>query len=126
MDKVNTKKVLIVEDDKDFVWLLREGFEGQGLTVLYAQTGEEGLAMAQKENPDLLIIDILLPGISGIAMARKIQSKGLKPLMIFLTNLKDETHISDAIEISGQADYMIKSDVSITDIVARAKSKLGV
>ena len=121
-----SKKVLIVEDDKDFLWLLRLNFENQNLSVIYALDGEEGLAMAEKENPDLIMIDIILPKMDGITMAKKIKEKGIKSQMIFLTNMNDPKHIEEAIEISGQADYIVKADMHLDAIVKRVKNKLGV
>lgn len=120
------KKILIVEDDKDFLWLLRQGFEGEDLTVIYSLDGEDGLAMAEKENPDLIMIDILLPKMDGITMAKKMVEKGIKAPKMFLTNFKDEEHISQAMEaLGGGADYIIKSDLHIDEIVERAKKKMG-
>lgn len=124
--KEQVKKVLVVEDDKDFLWLLREGFDNQGLLMMYAKDGESGFAMAEKEHPDLMVIDILLPKMDGIAMAKKLKEKGIRPQIIFLTNLKDPEHISQAIDVVVEADYIIKADVHMGDIVARVKNKLHV
>ena len=120
------KKVLIVEDDKDFLWILRQGFSKQPFDVIFAQDGEEGLELVQKEHPDLVVIDILLPKMNGLDMARRIKEKGIKTQMIFLTNLKDENHIGQVMDITGGADYIVKNDVSIDTIFNRVKSKLEI
>lgn len=121
------KKVLIVEDDKDFLWLLRQSFDAvKDLTVVFATDGEEGLAAAQKENPDLILIDIMLPKMDGIAMAKKIKENGVNSQMVFLTNLRDPQHISEVMNVAVGADYIVKSDVHIDAIVERVKSKLGI
>ncbi len=120
------KKVLIVEDDKDFLWLLRQNFDKQPFSVVYADDGEKGLAMAQEEKPDLIVIDIVLPKMDGITMAKKIREKGVKSQMIFLTNLKDPEHISKALETVGETDYIVKADIQLDVIVERIKKKLGV
>ena len=120
------KKVLIVEDDKDFLWILRQSFNSQPFFVIYAMDGEEGLAVAEKEKPDLIIIDIVMPKMDGIAMAKKIKEKGINSQMIFLTNLKDLEHISQVMDISADLDYVVKSDMRIEAIVDRVKNKLGV
>jgi len=120
------KKVLIVEDDKDFLSILKQSFSDQPFSVIYAQDGEEGLVMAEKEKPDLILIDILMPKTNGIDMVRKLKEKGIKTQMIFLTNLKDEYHISQVMDVTGGTDYIIKSDVSIGTIIDRIKSKLNV
>ncbi len=125
MNKMN-KKILIVEDDKDFLWILKQSFENQDIEIVYTEDGEEGLAMAEKEKPDLIIIDIDLPKMDGITMAKKIKEKGIKSQIIFLTNLGDTEHISEALSAVGATDYIVKSDIHIDDIVARVKNQLGV
>ena len=120
------KKVLVVEDDKDFLWLLRQSFDAKDFYVFYAVDGEEGLEMAKKEKPDLILIDILLPKMDGIAMAKKIKEAGISAQMIFLTNLKDPLHISEVMNVAVGADYIVKSDMHIDAIIERVKNKLGV
>ena len=121
------KKLLIIEDDKDFLWILKQGFNNQSFSVVYAENGKEGLLTAEKEKPDLIMVDILMPEMTGIEMARALKEKmGTLPPMVFLTNLKDENYISQVMEITGGADYIVKADMSITAIVDRVKSKLGV
>lgn len=119
------KKILIVEDDKDFLWILRQSFSSPDLSVVYALDGEEGLAIAEKEKPDLILVDILLPKMDGIVMAKRIKERGIKSQMIFLTNLSDPVHISQVLEAVGETDYIVKSDVHIDAIVDRVKGKLG-
>ena len=65
--------ILIVEDDKSFLWILRQGFEAEGFSVVFAQDGEEALEMAVSEKPDLILLDILLPKMDGITMAKKLK-----------------------------------------------------
>jgi len=122
--KKTDKKVLLVEDDKDYLWLLRQNFDSEGIPVIYALDGEQGLEMAKKEKPDLIVVDILMPKMDGIEMAKKIKENGINAQIIFLTNLKDEAHISQAVEALDETDYIIKSDVHIDQIVARVREKL--
>jgi len=119
------KKILIVEDDKNYLWLLRQSFEAEKLSVVFALDGEEGLKMAEEEKPDLIFMDILMPKMDGIEVAKKLKEKGIKAQIIFLTNLKDEEHISKAVEAMKETDYIVKSDVHLDQIVARVKEKLG-
>jgi two-component system, OmpR family, alkaline phosphatase synthesis response regulator PhoP len=120
------KKLLIVEDDKDFLWILRQSFNNHGMEIFYAVDGQEGLEKADKERPDLIMIDILLPKMNGIEMAKAIRKKGVDSQMIFLTNFKDAEHISQALDAVGETDYIVKSDMRIDDIVDRVKKKLGI
>ena len=125
MDEIK-KKILIVEDDKDFSWILKQSFENQDLVVLCAEDGQEGLAMAEKENPDLIIVDIMLPKINGIEMTKKIKENGSKAQIIFLTNSNDTDYIRQAVETVSETDYIIKADIPVDKIIARVKEKLGI
>ncbi len=122
MIKLN-KKILIVEDDKSLLSTLREKFTNEGFFVITAQDGEEGLIAAEKENPDLFLLDIKMPKIDGITMAKKLKETGADAPIIFLTNLDDLKHIGDAIEVN-KSDYLIKSDWELDDIVKKVKARL--
>ncbi len=118
-----SKKILIAEDDKSLLSALQEKFMDEGFSVVTALDGEEGLIVAEKEKPDLLLLDIRMPKMDGTTMARKLKEAGVNAPIIFLTNLDDVKHISDAIEIT-KSDYLIKSDWKLEDIVKKVKAKL--
>ncbi len=120
------KKILIVEDDKSFLWILKQSFVGAGFSVVSAEDGEEGLKMAGEEKPDLILLDILMPKMDGITVAKKLKETGNQAQIIFLTNLKDAEHISQAVEIVKETDYIVKSDLHVDQIVARVKERLGI
>ena len=124
MNKLN-KKVLIAEDDKDLISLLKESFESEGFEVVLAEDGEQGYDLAKKEKPDILLLDILMPKMNGIEMAKKLKGEGIKYPIIFLTNFGDTDHISSAIQI-GESDYIVKSDMRIEDIILRVKARLEI
>ena len=123
MSKINIK-ILIVEDDLPLQSALQEAFTNEGFLVLAAGDGQEGLEITKREKPDLVLVDILLPKMDGITMAREIKKLGLGTLMIFLTNVSDVEHIADASE-AAYADYLVKSNWSIKDIIGKVKGKLG-
>lgn len=125
MKNHSKKKILIVEDEVPLLSSLREKLSGEGFNVFTAKDGEEGLEIAKKEKPDLILIDILLPKKDGITMAKEINRLRLGTLMIFLTNLSDSKHISEAIEVETETvDYLVKSDWNINDVVLRVKQRL--
>ncbi len=125
MSKTN-KKLLIVEDDKSFLWILRQSFEDEGLSVFFAEDGEEGLNMAIKEKPDLILLDILMPKMDGITVAKKLKENGTEAYIMFLTNFKDAEHVSQAVEVVRETDYIVKSDIHIDQIINRVKNKLAI
>jgi len=117
------KKVLVVEDDEDFLWILKQGLAGKGFSVVFAKDGEEGLEMAGKEKPDLILLDILMPKMDGIALAKTLRQRGFKSKIIFLTNLKGELPVADG--TVAETDYLVKSNASIDQIVAKIREGLG-
>jgi len=123
-NKIN-KKILIVEDDKSYLWILRQSFENEGFSVFFAEDGEEGLEIATKEKPDLILLDILMPKMDGITMARNLKEKGTESYIMFLTNFKDAEHVSQAVEVARETDYIVKSDLHVDQIVERVKKKLN-
>ena len=123
-NKIN-KKILIVEDDKDFLSILQIKFTAEGFSVVTAQDGEEGIRVAEKEKPDLIFSDVLLPKMDGLEMVKKIKESNNNTSIIFLTNIKDSEHMENARKL-GDFDYLIKSDLRINDIVDKAKIKLGI
>jgi len=125
MPKTKKKKILIVEDDKDFLSILNIKFSNEGFSVLTAEGGEQGISLAQEEKPDLIISDVLMPGIDGMEMAKKIKESNDGALIMFLTNIKD-TDYTKRIKALGKIDYLIKAELRINEIVQKVKDKLGI
>lgn len=124
MTKTN-KKILIIDDDDGFRMVLEEKFLKEEFVVLTAKDGAEGLIVAEKEKPDLILVDVLMPKINGIDMAKKIREEKSDAIIMFLTNLSDMNHISDAMQ-ANPSDYIVKSDTRIDDIVERVKKRLPI
>ena len=122
--KDKSLRVLIVEDSKNYLWVISQELYNGGLIVVTAENGEEGLAVAQKEKPDLILLDIEMPKMDGITMAKKLKELKINTPIIFLTNIGDLKHISRAMEISN--DYLVKSDADSRDILAMVKEKLRI
>lgn len=124
MHKTN-KKILIVEDDEDFVFILEKKFTSEGFTVITAKNGEDGISVAEKEKPELILSDMLMPKMDGVTMATKIRVFNKEVPIMFLTNIKDADR-TDGAKVPDGVDYIIKADTRIDDIVAKAKTKLGI
>src|SRR6185437_4633047 len=95
--------------------------EKEGYQVLSATDGETGLAMARKENPDLVILDLMLPKLDGIQVCRTLREKSTVPILM-LTAKKEEIDRVLGLEI-GADDYMTKP-FSVRELMARLKSIL--
>lgn len=125
MPKKIDKKILIVEDDEDFISILKTKFSAEGFSVVTAQNGEEGASKAETESPDLILSDVLLPKLNGVLMGQKIRELKIDTPIFYLTNIKEETHEEELKKV-GKYDYLIKSDLRIGEIVEKVKKKLGV
>ena len=124
MVKIN-KKILIVEDDEDFLYILKKRFDIEGFSIINAKDGEEGVLIAEKDQPDLILSDMLMPKMDGMAMAKKIKEFDAKVPIIFLTNIKNTDYANET-QKSDNIDYLIKSDTPIDDIIAKVKIKLNI
>jgi DNA-binding response OmpR family regulator len=115
------EKILIVEDEKDLVKILRYNLEKEGYKVKHANDGETGLAVFRKESPDLVILDIMLPKLDGFEFCKIVRQSSKTPIII-LTAKKDEVDRVLGLEM-GADDYVTKP-FSVREILARVKGIL--
>ncbi|HBJ37004.1 MAG TPA: response regulator [Planctomycetaceae bacterium] len=105
---VNAKKVLIVDDDYEIIDSIRYALEGEGYTVVIARDGNQGLALAERENPDLMILDMMMPKRSGFLVLEKLRRVRETPLpVIMITGNEGSRHKAYA-ELLGVSDYIRK------------------
>lgn len=122
------KKILIieiVEEDAPLRNVLKDKLIREGFDVLEAKNGKQGLDVALRNHPDLILLDILMPVMNGITMLKKLRKDawGKNVKVIMLTNLSENEKVADAM-MQGSHDYFVKSDWKIDDIVAKIKEKL--
>lgn len=102
------KRVLIVDDDAEIVHSLRAALEANGYEVLVARDGNQGLALVVREQPDLLLLDMMMPKRSGILVLEKLaRSEEPAPPIIMMTANEGNRHKAYA-ETLGVADYLHK------------------
>lgn len=120
------KKILIVEDEQDIREALVDKFSREGFAVFEARNGEEGLARAFTEHPDLILLDIVMPVMDGITALNKLREDewGKHVPVILLTNLNDDEKVANAME-KGAFGYLVKSDWKIEDVVTKVKARLA-
>ena len=114
-------RVLIIEDEKDILRLLKYNLEKEGYQVVSATDGASGLAAAQKEKPDLLILDLMLPKLDGMEVCRTLRQESRVPILM-LTAKKQEVDRILGLEL-GADDYVTKP-FSIRELLARVKTIL--
>lgn len=115
-------KILLVEDEKAIRSFTKINLEQAGFKVLEAETGEMGVEVARKENPDVVVLDIMLPGISGYDVCNILRSEMPDIGIIMLTAKTQEVDKILGLE-SGTDDYMIKP-FNPQELVLRTKSLL--
>jgi len=113
--------ILIIEDETELVRVLRSYLEQAGFSVLAAYRGDTGLSTWENKHPDLVILDLNLPGLDGLDVAREIRRKGNTPI-IMLTARVEETDQLIGLEL-GADDYMAKP-FSPRVVVARVRALL--
>jgi len=121
---MSKERILIVDDEADIVELVRYNLEKEGYTTLVAFSGEEALAMAAEKMPDLVVLDLMLPGIDGLEVTRQIRSneKTVGIPIVMLTAKGEETDIVTGLEL-GANDYISKP-FSPRELVARIRGIL--
>jgi len=117
-------KILVVEDNPDILELVAYNLESQGYEVTRAMTGENGLSQAARAEPDLIILDVMLPGINGLDVCRKLkQQETTRHIpVILLTAKSEDTDIISGLEI-GADDYITKP-FSPKVLIARVRALL--
>ncbi len=116
------QRILLVEDEPDMKVILRDNLEYEGYEVLAADTGEEGLEVALRERPDLLLLDVMLPKMSGYEVCRRLRAAGLTTSIVMLTARNAEIDRITGLEFG--ADDYIGKPFSIPELLARVRVQL--
>ena len=116
-----SKKILVVDDEPQIVRVLRGYLESAGFQVVVAYDGTQALAAFRHEAPDLIVLDLMLPGVDGLDVARSIRRESDVPI-IMLTARVDETDRLIGLEL-GADDYVVKP-FSPREVVARVRAVL--
>jgi len=114
-------KVLIIEDEKELANVLKAYLERSGYQVLMAYRGDEGFALWNEQHPDMVLLDLNLPGIDGIDIARKIRQESDTPLIMVTARVEEVDRLL-GLEL-GADDYITKP-FSPREVVARVKAVL--
>jgi len=118
-------KVLIIEDDQRINKVYMAKLSVEGITVMTALDGEEGLRKIYSEKPDLILLDLMLPQKSGFEILKEIkQDPKVKDIpVLILSNLAQEKEVEKGLEL-GAEDYLVKTDYSIQQVMEKIKKAL--
>ena len=103
----NKTKILIIDDEKDLRLLFKKILTPEGYSVFTARNGRDGIKINQKNDPDVILLDLRMPGIGGIETLRRIREKDAKVVVIILTGYGDAGTIRDAADLNVY-EYMSK------------------
>jgi len=115
-------RILIAEDEVDMAAGLRDNLQFEGYEVLVANDGEQALALATKESPDLLLLDIMMPKMDGLEVCKRVRQAGFMIPILMLTAKSQEIDMIQGLE-AGADDYITKP-FSVRELTARIKSAL--
>ena len=118
----NQKTVLIVEDEKNIVDILRFNLQREGYQTLESYDGEDGLKQALSANPDLILLDVMLPKMNGFDVCRRLREAGNNVPVIILTAREEEADKVLGLEI-GADDYITKP-FSMRELIARVGANI--
>jgi len=126
MDEQKQKKILLVEDDDSLATVYQTRLEAEGFLIKRVPNGEEALAATLEFHPDLILLDVMMPKVSGFDVLDILRNtpETANTQVVMLTALSQESDKKRAEEL-GVDDYLVKSQVVIADVVDRIKHHLG-
>jgi DNA-binding response OmpR family regulator len=117
------QRILVIEDDRFLRKAAGAALRRQGYLVLTADDGETGLRLARAEHPDLVLLDLIMPGMQGFEVLKLLKEDGSTASIpvIILSNLGQDADVKNALE-AGAADYLIKANLALDALVGRVKA----
>ena len=106
--KAETKKVLLVDDDQEIVESMRLALQAKGYETIIARDGNQGLALAEREDPDLVILDMMMPKRSGFLVLERLRRTRAVPLRIIMITANEGSRHKAYAEMLGVDDYIRK------------------
>ena len=115
----NYKKIIIIEDEPILLQMLKDKFERNGVKVGYATDGEEGLALIIKDKPQLVLLDLMLPKMSGETILKEIKKNKLtKDIPVVVMSAKaDDATVVNCLNNLGADDYIVKSNFTLEQVL---------
>ncbi len=123
MKETEQKKILIIEDEKPLAHALELKLSHEGFTIVATSSGEEALKFLAEGHFDLVLTDLIIPGVDGFKVLETIQEKKMKIPVIVMTNLNQEEDRKRASDL-GASEFFVKSNSPISLIVQTVKNKI--
>ena len=107
-DADKKKRILLVDDDQEIIETLRIALEAQGYEIFIARDGNQGLAMVEREDPDLVILDMMMPKRSGFLVLEKLRRTRPVPIRVIMITANEGSRHKAYAEMLGVDDYIRK------------------
>jgi DNA-binding response OmpR family regulator len=119
------KRILLVEDEEMLSNMYQVKFQNDGFILIKANNGEEGLQMADKEKPDFILLDVIMPKMDGFTVLKKLkENPNTKNIpVLLLTNLGQDEDVKKGNEL-GAVGYLVKANITPSEVVAKVKTFL--
>lgn len=121
-------KILLIEDESALQKALGNYLEMEGYEMISALDGSAGLELAEKEKPDLILLDLILPKMSGLEVLKKLKENSSTQTIpvIVLTNLGEVGYINETLKagVDGIKAYLVKTDFTLEEVVEKIKQAL--
>lgn len=118
-----SKHILIVDDDEFLTSMYQLSLAKEHALITVAHDGEQAIAMLDKDQPDLLILDLLMPKVDGFSVLQHVKQKGYKFPVIILSNLKGEMDLKKCMDL-GAKDFYCKSDTDLEALAEKVRKHL--
>lgn len=118
-------RIVLIEDDETLVQTLAEVLRGAGYVVDVGKDGREGLDRVEEREPDLILLDIIMPKVDGFEVLQKLKHRGITervPVIVF-TNLGQEEDRNECMKL-GARDYIVKASMDIDEVLNMVKREL--
>lgn len=119
-------KIAIIEDDIAIVQMYQMKFEAEGYEVAFAEDGEKGLELIKEFQPNIVLLDLMMPIMDGEEVLKKLRKEkwGKEMKVIILTNM-GESEAPKGMDKLGVEEYIVKSDLTPKEVAAKVKQTLG-
>ena len=118
-------KILLIDDDPFIVEMYVLKFKDEHFTIEVANNGQDGLKKTKEFDPDVILLDIVMPGVDGFQTLEALRKAGARQKIILLTNLGQKEDVERGMRL-GADDYVIKAHFTPSEVVAKVRAVLGV
>lgn len=119
------KAILLIEDNPLLTGLYSAGFKKKGLNIFIVHNGEEGLKVIEEEKPDIVLLDLFMPGMTGIEVLERIRSNpNIKDTKVIVLTINNKEEDKQKAKDLGVIDFLLKQELHLNEIIDRVISHL--